>query len=402
MVCPLCLPGDKCVKMKNWIKPNGLWLMGILTVGLVMRIAFCFFLSLTHLHTDTFMYFHQAFAILAGKYINYAPNGYPLLIALSIKLFSPQLLNYSLLWTNIIMGTCTIWLVYQITLMTFKNRMTALIAAGLMALYPNQLNYTRWILTEIPCTFFLVACFYLYLKNFQYASGLMLGFSALFRTPILPIGLLIAGYHLLSKGKVAYKLLAGLILPLLMIASYCYFVTGRFSITGNETVNVVYAVSSYTKETKGEIDWTAPKHHPEITTSSQAWKLYFIHAKKNPIQFIRQRISSLWELWGFYPTSLGGTRGVPSRLLIGLCNLVLIIGSGWCFWKNKKKRQIYLILLPFLSLSAIYTLLVSLARYTVPMEPFLIILTSWSITTVISHIRTKKKAGMHLVQQEIL
>lgn len=365
--------------MKNWVKSSRIQLILILTLGLILRLIFCFGLSLPHQHTDSYMYLDQANALIAGKYINYAPNGYPFLLAACIKLLGYNLLIVTSLCINVILGTWTIWLVYHIAFQTFRNTFIAIIAATLMALYPNQLNYTRWILTEIPCTFLLVLSIYLYFKNQKFFSGLSLGVSVLFRTPLLPIGLLLLGIELVVNRKIAYSLIGGLVLPLLFIGSYCYLKTGKFSITGNETVNVIYAVSSYTDSTNGEIDWGAAERHPEIKTSSRAWKLYFDHAKHHPLKFIKQRLSSFWELWGFYPSSLGGSRGIGSRIIIGISNLFLIICAGWAFWKNRAYSKVYVIIAPFLSLTAIYVLLVSLARYTVPMEPFLIILTSWTV-----------------------
>jgi len=325
------------------------------------------------------MYFYQSNALLRGEYINYAPNGYPIVIATLSHFIKASLLDDTLLWINIIVGTLTIGLLYKIGSLIFKKPKIALIASLLLALYPNQLNYTRWILTEIPCTFFLVAGYYLYIKNNNFLSGIVVGIASLFRTPVIIVGILISGYNFFIHRKVSLKLLGGLSIPLICIGSYCFLCTGKFAITGNETVNVVYAIASYTKATNGEIDWNAPKRHPEIKNSSQAWKAYLTHACKYPLEFVKTRLNSFWELWGFYPSSLGGTRTVASRLLIGVCNLFLFVGCLWCLWKNYKKKWIYLFLIPICSLSSIYILLVSMARYTVPMEPFMIILTSWSI-----------------------
>lgn len=354
-------------------------LIVILLTGFLLRFIFCFWLHLPHLHTDTFMYFSQATAFEHGEYINYAPNGYPFIIALIREAFNFLDQNMVLLWMNIIFGTASIWLVHQIAFQVFAKKNIALLAAALMAIYPNQLNYTRWILTEIPCVFFILVSYYAYLSKRHFWGGVLLGMASLIRTTLIPVGLLIVVYELIIHKKIAFRLILGMAIPLLLLATYSYTKTNSFSITGNETVNIIYAVSSYTPASQGEIDWNAPKKHPDIKTSGEAWKFYFDHAKQNPGEFFHQRLSSLWELWGFYPSSLGGTRSIVSRLVIGLCNFLLTFGSGWCIWKNRNNSKVFLILFPFISLTAIHTLLVSLARYTVPMEPFLLILTSWTI-----------------------
>lgn len=351
----------------------------IISIGFLVRVAVCFLFHLPHRHTDTFMYYDQAAALIKGGYINYAPNGFPGLIALVEKVFNTSNPDYILLGMNILMGTCSIIFVYVITEQLFKNHYISIVAAILMALYPNQVSHTRWILTEVPCTFFILGAYYTWLNKQRLWSGIFLGISVLFRPTLLPVGLCLLLYQIFRSRRIPFSFITGITIPLLGIALFSYVKIGKFSITGNETVNVVYAVSSYTARTNGEIDWDAPKRHPEIQTSAQARKLYFQHAVQDPVLFVKQRLASFWELWGFFPSSMNGTRGVGARLFIGLFNLFLISGSVFCIIKTFFDHRVLFLLFPVLSLTFIHVMLVSLARYTVPMEPYLIILTSWTI-----------------------
>lgn len=362
--------------------------------GLLLRVLMSFFLGLPHEHTDTFMYLDQAKAILNGTYVNYAPNGYPFIIAFFQKFLFFIPLDFSLSVFNILLGTATILYVYGIGKIVFNNTSIALIAAAIITVYPNQLNYSRWLLTEIPCTFFALASFYYYLKNKPFWSGILLGITSLIRTTFLPVSALLILYHFGKHKKIQFKFIGGLLIPLLLLATYCYQKTGKFSISGNAAVNLVYSVYSF----GGNIAWEAPKEHPEIQTEKQAKTLYLHEMTANPGYFIKQRLASLWELWGFFPSGMNGTRGIGSRLLIGFCNLFLLLFSFTAIIKNYKNDKMIILLFPVIVLSTIHALTVALARYTVPMEPFLIIPTAWSIWSLLKKyypIKEKTLPGEH-------
>jgi hypothetical protein len=163
-------------------------------------------------------------------------------------------------------------------------------------------------------------------------------------------------------------------MPLLAVATWCYSKTGQFAISGHGRVNILYAITA-----KGSnIDWEYVDKHPEITTGSEALKAYFRHATAEPLTFIAQKWANLSEMWGL-PSSADGTRSTGARLLIAAGNLFLILFgiSGW--WLNRKRRDVLVMIFPFLVVTGIHTMMFALQRYTFPVEPFLMITAVWML-----------------------
>ncbi len=365
------------MRAKNW-----LWV--IIALGAALRIYMNYFAGLPHNHTDTFMYYQQADAILSGGYINYGPNGYPFIIAF-FKGVLPFLNLYACLSAlNILLGSLSIFYVFRITGLIYNNIHIALIAAAIMAVYPNQLNYSRWLLTEIPCTFFLVVSYYTFLKNNYFSAGLLLGVAGIIRNTLLPIAVLLIIYDLIRYRKIRYQLIIGLLIPVMAVGGYCFQKTGEFSVSGNGTVNIIYAATAM-----GEIDWEAPQKHSEVKTESQAMDLYLTDLKRHPGVFIERRLASLWQLWGPFPTEKG--RGTASSIILGFFNIFLLTFGLGALARNFHSKNIIPLIFPFLTITAIHTMLFSLSRYTTPVEPFLIILAAWSIYQIVSRILKKKE-----------
>ncbi|MBX6361360.1 MAG: hypothetical protein IRZ03_14935 [Acidobacterium ailaaui] len=351
------------------------YLILILSAGFLLRIFMCFFSGLPNLHTDTYMYFNQAHAIAKGSYINYAPNGYPFIIALFHIISTGKTLINLLLWLNIILGTISIYFTYNISKNLFNNSMAALISGAIICSYPNQLNYTRWLLTEISSTFFILAASNFYLQKKHFLSGIFYGISAIMRPTLFPIWITMFIFDFIQKKRLPIRLILGGALIIFTTSTYSYVKTGEFAIAGNSKVNIIYSIYTY----GGNIAWDAPQKHPEIKTSRDAKIAYFREAMQHPIYFLKQRIASLWQLWGPIPSTLGDSRSLISRIIIGVENIFLIITGISGFWLQRKNKMIIVLILPIIIITFIHTMMLSLARYTVPMEPFLIIPSGYAI-----------------------
>ncbi|SFV33022.1 glycosyltransferase family 39 protein [Thermoflavifilum thermophilum] len=354
------------------------YLILILCAGFILRIFICFFSGLPNLHTDTYMYFDQANAISKGSYINYAPNGYPFIIALFHIISTGKTLINLLLCLNIILGTISIYFTYNISKNLFNNSIAAFISGAIICLYPNQLNYTRWLLTEIPSTFFILAASNFYLQKKNFLSGIFYGISAIMRPTLFPIWIAMFIFDFIQKKRLPIRLILGGALIIFSTCTYSYIKTGEFAIAGNSKVNIIYSIYTF----GGNIAWDAPQKHPEIKTSRDAKIAYFREAIQHPIYFLKQRIASLWQLWGPIPSTLGDSRSLISRIIIGVENIFLII-TGICgFCLQRKNKMIIVLILPIIIITFIHTMMLSLARYTVPMEPFLIVPSGYAIFEV--------------------
>ncbi|WP_431214337.1 ArnT family glycosyltransferase [Puia sp. P3] len=356
----------------------------LLVAGFLIRVAFVFFVPLIHMHRDSFEYYRQAEILREGRYLNYFPNGYPLMVFIAKQITA----NHSqtlLLWLNIFMSTTTIWFVYDIALRTLKNRTVALTAGIIFAIFPPLLNYVRWIMSEGPTFFFLLGSYYYYFRQKNWLSGLFFGLTTLVRTNIAPVFLLIVAIELVWKRRLNYRLLITAFIPIILLGSYCYLQTGKFSIEGNARINILYSVTA-----KGNyIDFEIGDKYPQIDTEDKAVQLYMDHMKKEPGEFLSQRIANLWELWGFVASDAQGFRSPATRLMLGLCNFFLVVFGIVGFWLNRRSFDAWLLILPFVVLTGIHTILVAIPRYAYPAHPFMIIFGSWTIWWLLS---LKKKA----------
>ncbi len=363
---------------------NGLWLFLILAIAAVARIYISFFTSLPSMHRDSADYFKQAEAILQGDYINYFPNGYPLLIAITDWLPGPFTPNW-MLWVNVLMAVATLYFVFRICEILFRNSWVALFAVTLLALLPTQINLVRWLTSEVAVTFFLALAYMLYLRKNFISSGVCFAMATFIRTEMLFIALLIIIYELIKYRRFNFRLALAVIIPLLLVGFWCKQETGEFAISGHGRVNIMYAITA----SGSDIDWEYIDKHPEIQTEKQAVAAYFDHAKENPGQFAKQKANNLWEMWGV-PSSAEGTRGTASRILITLSNLFLIVLglAGW--WMNRKRGGVFVLVFPFIVITGLHTMMFSLQRYTFPVEPFLAITTSWMVVNLMAKFKSQK------------
>ena len=373
-------------------RPAPKLLAGILILGLLLRIWVSFFSHLPNLHRDSQEYIKQADAILSGGYINFFPNGYPFIIAGVKALFPAQSISI-LVWMQVLMSTAIIYFGYGITKLVAKNERAALVAAVILAIFPSQINYTRWLITEMPTGFFLFGAYFFFYRGWRWWSGLFFGIAIVIRTEMLPVLILIfllqlfwKGSRGLLAGRKRWDLLfwVGVLVPILFTGGYCYEKTGHFSLAGNGQVNMVLSVTA----SGSYIDWSYPDHHPEINTSGKALESYFSGLRTDPGGFIKGRWENFWELWGFYPSSADGTRGMGARLVIGFGNLFLVVCgfAGW--WPRRGDLSVFILLLPFLLVTGIHIFLFAMQRYTSPVEPYNIVLASVFLASLVGRVHS--------------
>jgi len=348
--------------------------LGIIFFGLVCRICISFFTALPNVHTDSVDYFRQADALLKGGYINFFPNGYPFIVALIKTCFGSSFITV-LLWLNILMSVLIIYFTYNIAKKISGRETIALMAAFIVAFFPSQINYVRWLMTEVPTTFFLVGAYYFYYNKRKWWAGIFLGIATLVRTEILPILFLLLLMDTINQKKVSFSLLTGSLLPLLVLGSYCYLKTGEFSLAGHGRFNIMASITA----SGSHVDWHYSDKHPEYNTNAKAVNLYITTFKNAPLQFIKNRLANLWELWGFYASSSTSGRGVATRIAIGLGNFFLIAFGLPAWWRNRKNYAIMILIIPFIIITIVHIVYFAMQRYTYPVEPFMIILSAFSL-----------------------
>ncbi|GGB16508.1 ArnT family glycosyltransferase [Puia dinghuensis] len=352
-------------------------LIFILIVGFLLRVLITFFTWLPNMQMDSYEYYNQADTLLSGGYTNYFPNGYPLMIAIA-KFFTSGDSEILLLWINVVFSTLIIWFIYDIGNRVYASPRIGLVAAAILAGFPAQLNYVRLLMTEVPTAFFLVGAYFFYYRKQYFWSGLFFALAIFVRTNVAPIPILLLAIQTIRNKRVPWRLLTGCLLPLLAICLYCHAKTGEFSVAGNNQINILYAVTA-----KGSyIDFSLNRKHPEINTSGKALRMYVDHMKADPLGFIGQKWANFWELWAFYPDSVHNTRGVASRLLLGIGHFFMVVFGiiGW--WLHRRSLSSNLLMLPFVTVTLIHTALFAMSRYTYPVEPFMILLAASAVVSL--------------------
>lgn len=330
----------------------------VVLFAFVLRLYFVFFSGLPWYSTDTFSYLKQADAILAHNPISFFPNGYPLLIA-GLKLLGQQ--DRALAWLNVIFSTLTVWLAIEIAR---RLGVSQVLVGLLVAIYPNQLNYCRLLLTETPAAFLLLAGIWLIMSRKYFVAALVLSIAAMARSSLLPIVplYLIAGMCFKMRWRDLALYASGMIMVLVANELLIFFrvVLPASNLGSNLLQAVGYYSSNFGFDTN--MFTLEQQSHPLST--------YLGFATHHPLGFVAQRLDALWELWGPWPT---GARSLTAKSLIGL-RFPLFVAGCLGAYKNRSLLSTWLLLVPVIVLTIIHTIFYSDVRYTVPMEPILIIL----------------------------
>jgi hypothetical protein len=357
--------------------------VAIIIIALISRVLVCFYSGLPWFVSDTYSYLEMGEAIINGVPISYFPNGYPLLIAfLKLIFFNDQLL-VALIITNIFLQLLTIILI-ELTLrnLDVKDNLR-LICLLIIAIYPNQLNYTRQLLTEVSSLFFLTLTLYFFSRNMNYMGGFTGYLSSQFRPTLLPLVPIQLVFEIFKKNyKKSVKLFLGFIIGLsvfIMLESFNIVKPAQ-----NFGTNLLISIQSDSRN----IIW-----EPKIFSEEEKLnpiKTYFTFIIENPKEYLKQRIISLWALWGPIPLT---HRGAFEKFLIALRFPLLIFSIFAIFYRKRIGLSldfIFIMSSPIILITLIHTLFFSQQRFTYVVEPFAIILSVIFIDYVIKVLKAKK------------
>ncbi|MDZ7719251.1 MAG: hypothetical protein U5K72_10590 [Balneolaceae bacterium] len=305
------------------------------------------------------------------------PNGFPLLLA-GLKTLLPDLwIPTSAILTNIFASTAVVGLCMGISKRITKNSLAVIFVGLIVAFYPNQLNYVRQILTEPVTTFFLVLHAYLLFNNKYFSSAIFLVIAALFRStllPLIPIMLIILFIteRTWNPKSPAFKFFGGT-----ASIGLIYLLLVLFDVvkpSNNLGANLLISISSY----GGNVDYTLSGFTSE--EMKEPIKTYLSFAIDHPVEYLKQRLLSLNELWG-WPSMGEPPRGIARKLLIAI-RIPFLIGSVTALYLNFKKTEIWMLFSPILVITVIHVLFFSTTRFTHVVEPFAVVLTMISLNSI--------------------
>jgi hypothetical protein len=227
-------------------------------------------------------------------------------------------------------------------------------------------------MSEVPAEFFLISSIYMLLYGKGFLSGLSFWVAGLIRSSLSSIAIISFFVVALSnKNKTGVLFLLGGLaagLAVGIVIDYSLQLAGVIKPPSNFGSNLLIAIGSYSSDTNFSVSSTDyEKAHP-ITT-------YLAFAFHQPKEFLIQRISAAWELWGLWPSSGNpeAPRGLATKVLIGLRFPVLLLAM-YAAWKRRNNMDAVIIALPIIEITAVHTVFFASPRFTYPAEPLLIVL----------------------------
>jgi len=316
------------------------------------------------------------------------PPVYPVFLAIAYFLF-----GHSFLWVKVlqtVLDTFTVFILYRISRKFFDEK-TSLLVALALAIYPPLIAYNGVIGSEICFTFFL-ALTLLVLTNAisknstkRYGiSGFLLGITTLCRSttifyPIFfLIGLLIAKKNFFLKNSIV--LLLFFVITLLPWTLRNYFTSGRFSPLATGGGELFWAGTQEMLDGKASekgIDY----YYPELSKMPLHQRDSIVIKKglesiyNNPFVYLKITLKKFIRII-FQPVGQVLTEKKYPLLgrLLYLIHFILLIFAVIGFILN---RPIWEDLIPVISIVvyiiAMHTLLASIPRYRLPVEPYIVL-----------------------------
>lgn len=359
---------------------RNLAIAGILLLALSVRIYVSFLSGLQWYTADTHNYYNFADALKSGEYKQpYMPPGYSFLVLMFDHFGNRDL---TMIIFNIAASVLACLFVYFICFKITASKKLGLLAMGIMAVYPNNVNYVRYLSSEVPAMFFLTASVFLILcfkGNLPsvFLSGLALGMAGIIRVTCLPV----IFFYLLAllPGKKYARLcgyLISFLIPVIIALGINYYHTKRMFIY--DSFFAVPIVSTEFRSDNLYLDGTKDPRYQKIFNEKNingAWLVYFKAFKDNPREWVVKRLISAWELWGPYPSSDNGRRSVLTRIVIGSRFILLILAiCGGYFLMRRNRAQFLILSGPIITITLLHVLSFSVARYTHVVEPLAICL----------------------------
>jgi hypothetical protein len=345
-------------------------IIGLTVLALGLRLWIAFGSGATWYNTDSLEYLRMADAIRARQPYSSFPNGYPLMLAAAETLLPAAWVVPGMIGANAIMSAAVAGVIGVLGVRVFTPAV-GVTAAALVAVWPNQINYARQLLSESAATLLIAGAIYLLIRRRDTFSGLAAYAAVLMRSSLLPVVPLMMLWIWTGERRTR---LAGFALGigLLAAADAALVGGGVLARSTHQQINLWLApqpssdgVRNYSYQQFSQRELDSP-----VNT-------YLEHAIQQPGSFLLLRLQSLWDLWGPWPDpgGIGQRRSLPARAIIGARFIVLALAVA-ALWLPYRRREAWLIATPVLAITAVHAMFYSSPRYTVTAEPFVLLLTA--------------------------
>ena len=303
---------------------------------------------------------------------------------------------------NIVVSTATVLVIYQLSMAVFENELISRVASLVWAVYPHAIFYSVTGLTETLYVFILLLAFlFFYRKQFVVASFFIV-LSILHRPTldlVAPIVVFVFSYyaHSLSKKESLKNVLVYFIVYVCLMtpwwihqyAKYDQFVRlnlgdGIVLYVGNNELNKSGGGVNSDKGIDFDVSWLDSIEDP-IEKNNALKARAFDYIANNKVQTLELSIVKFARFWRLWPYNSNYER--PLYIAMSLLSYGVVLSLFFLYIVRSLKKQYkrvspILVLIGYLTL--VHMITIASIRYRFPLEPFLVLFASFSVSTYLS------------------
>lgn len=378
--------------LKTLIEINNI--NNIIFFSLFIRIIILLFFELPNFG-DTQTHKQIGEEIFSGKIVSSAIHmpGYGVYMYLTNLLINS---NYGVIFADIILSSTTVYIIYLISKKIFNDENVGKISALIYALYPFSIFYSLSSLNETLYVFLL----FLSILNFyndKYLYGIIsiiisiyVKSISIFIGPVILIAFLIFYNH--NSLRNICRFLA-LYLFILIIFMSPWWIHNFKKYNDFVPTNLAYGYHLYSgnneiNKTGGGIGGKDVDHQLILDSFQhdyfKADKVFKAKAynfiKNNPKEFVDITFKKFVKFWKFYP-SANEYSGLKYKIISTISyGFVFILTLFFItFYSRKFLKKIFPLIVTIFFFTFVYSLTIVSLRYRFPIEPILIILSSYSL-----------------------
>ena len=321
---------------------------------------------------------------------------YPYLLVVIYKGFGSEL--WKLQVVQSLLDTLSCFLIFRLSLKTFRDPPAALLAAALYAVYFKMIVTVARPETETLYIFLLLVFLLVFVDSFArsdlaFLAGISLGLVTLVKPITLLFPAAAAGLYFfrsrVRRGEKILLLAAGFLVTILPHLMNNYFQEGRpFYSSGGGKMLYMGAVIDYSKNFREEESRLIREINSRYSFSHsleddhELGRMAVRSILNNPIDFLKRLALRTYLFWTYpdYSTTLMALKTILILLFNGL--LLLLAARG--FHLSRKRRLFYEpFLLLFLYVYSAYVITYAYSRYSLPLFPILFIFSSYEVVHLV-------------------
>jgi hypothetical protein len=249
----------------------------------------------------------------AGHPTAYWPVGYPGFLALLFKLFEPAAHVGQI--ANLVLSAGTFFVCHALGRHLFGSETAARLGVLLLAVYPNGIGYTGFLMSEIPYTFLVLAGWLLYIRRPSLWAGAVVGLAFGVATLVKPQSLflpsmLIAVEALSARTGAALGrlLVRACVVHLALAAALAPWAARNYDAFGAFVLVSTNGGIGLWNGNNPSADGAYPEKPPfpelvrwsiadQVAADNRARDLAVRWIKDNPGAFVRLMPAKVWNLW---------------------------------------------------------------------------------------------------------